>query len=303
VNLLHRKIKIGWIGALGIFFFVVVFGVVIGHIIGPQSNVDAPNQPVAASSSEVQSISVSDATATIATDQPQTNLAAPIVTKQQAPTQPSQSASQCAIRNYLPDPNCTPGAIDSAVTQENIGSTICASGYTATVRPSTSVTSKIKTERMQAYGDTDSPNNYELDHFIPLELGGSPASVLNLFPEPYAEPYGARSKDKAENYLHGQVCSGTMTLVVAQEEIKTNWVSVYTDCCSTATTQPAATAATTTQSSGHTFYMSTYRTSKYYYCDTDPGWKSLSTTYLKSYPSEAALLADYPSQVLHASCQ
>ena len=40
----------------------------------------------------------------------------------------------------LPDPNCTPGAIDTAVTQDNIDSTICASGYTATVRPANSVT-------------------------------------------------------------------------------------------------------------------------------------------------------------------
>ena len=143
----------------------------------------------------------------------------------------TQKSADCEIINYLPDPNCTPGEIDPRVTQENINSTICVSGYTTTVRPSTSVTSKIKIERMQVYGDTDSPSNYELDHFIPLELGGSPASILNLFPEPYANPYGATEKDKVENYLHKQVCNGALTLQTAQEEIRSNWTKVYDSCC------------------------------------------------------------------------
>lgn len=73
-----------------------------------------------------------------------------------------------------------------------------------------------------------------------------------------------------------------------------------------ATSLPSATQskpAPATQSSGHVFYLSTYYTAKYYYCDTDPGWKSLSSQYLKSYPSEQALLAAYPSRTLHASCE
>jgi len=36
---------------------------------------------------------------------------------------------------------------------------------------------------MQAYGFIDSPGNYELDHLIPLELGGAPEDVKNLWPE------------------------------------------------------------------------------------------------------------------------
>ena len=225
----------------------------------------------------------------------------------------NQNLVKCKIVNYLPDSDCTPGATDPRVTQNNISSTICVSGYTKTVRPSTSVTSKIKTERMQAYGYTDSPSNYELDHFISLELGGSPDSVLNLFPEPYAEPYGAYSKDKVENYLHKQVCNGAITLAVAQEEIKTNWVKVYNNCCTaTKTTQPTQTPSSSTtsistpqpiQQNGHTFYLSSYRTAKYYYCDTDDGWKGLTPEYLKSYPSEQALLKDYPSRTLHEACK
>ncbi|MCW2898087.1 MAG: hypothetical protein JWO67_352, partial [Streptosporangiaceae bacterium] len=48
-------------------------------------------------------------------------------------------AGQCHVRQAaagpLPDPACTPGAIDPAVNQSNIKSTICSPGYTGTVRP------------------------------------------------------------------------------------------------------------------------------------------------------------------------
>ncbi len=57
------------------------------------------------------------------------------------------------------------------------------------------------------------------------------------------------------------------------------------------------------EASGHIFYTSGYFTSKYYYCDTDSDWKSLSEKYLESYPSEAALLKVYPSKTLHEPCK
>ena len=34
-------------------------------------------------------------------------------------------------------------------------------------------------------------------------------------------------KDKVENYLHSQVCSGAVSLREAQNEIATNWLAVY----------------------------------------------------------------------------
>ncbi|MBI3640304.1 MAG: hypothetical protein HY223_08330 [Thaumarchaeota archaeon] len=132
-----------------------------------------------------------------------------------------------AINDILPDPNCTPGAADPAVTQNNIDSTICVSGYTKTVRPPTSVTDPIKLERMQAYGFTDSKSNYELDHLIPLELGGAPSDVKNLWPESYYTNQNSYDKDGFENYLHDQVCSGAIDLKTAQNEIATNWVKYW----------------------------------------------------------------------------
>ncbi len=134
----------------------------------------------------------------------------------------------CITINGLPDTACTPGEADARVTEDNIHTTICVSGYSSGVRPPVTVTNKIKTERMQAYEDTDSKTNYELDHLISLELGGCPDCVANLWPEPYNGQLGAREKDSVENYLHRQVCSDAMSLRDAQEEIAKNWVAVYT---------------------------------------------------------------------------
>src|ERR1019366_5961663 len=50
----------------------------------------------------------------------------------------------------------------------------------------------------------------EGDHLVPLELGGDNV-IANLWPEP-AEPHpGFHEKDRVENYLHRQVCSGAMS--------------------------------------------------------------------------------------------
>ncbi len=91
------------------------------------------------------------------------------------------------------------------------------------MRPPTSVTDRIKLERIAAYGLPRPPSLYELDHLIPLELGGAPAAVANLWPEPYASRSGARSKDVVENRLRDEVCAGALTLAAAQHAIASNW--------------------------------------------------------------------------------
>ena len=78
--------------------------------------------------------------------------------------------------------------------QNNVDQTICVPGYAKTVRPPVEVTDQIKTERMATYGDSDSPANYELDHLIPLEVGGCPDCVSNLWPEPYSGDLGERKR-------------------------------------------------------------------------------------------------------------
>lgn len=126
----------------------------------------------------------------------------------------------------LADPSCTPGAIDPRVTQANLSTTICRVGYTATVRPPTSITEPIKRERLSAYGhpsDATTMQFYELDHLIPLELGGAPSDIANLWPEPWSGPSGAHVKDPVENDAKRAVCDGSMMLDDAQQSMATNW--------------------------------------------------------------------------------
>src|SRR5579859_6584528 len=99
----------------------------------------------------------------------------------------------------LPDSHCTPGAINPDVTQDNIDSTICRSGFTKTIRPPVSYTSSLKREQIKEYGYTNTnTRDYEEDHFISLELGGNPTDPKNLWPEPHSSP---NEKDLIENYL------------------------------------------------------------------------------------------------------
>jgi hypothetical protein len=133
-----------------------------------------------------------------------------------------QSAqSKCQIKGVLPDSLCTPGAIDPKVTQDSIYQTICVKGYTATVRPPVSYTNKLKLQQITDYGYADrNPKNYEEDHLISLELGGSPSDPKNLWPEPGSSP---NPKDEIENLCNKKVCSGQITLTQAQQEIASNW--------------------------------------------------------------------------------
>lgn len=133
------------------------------------------------------------------------------------------SDSECHIRGVLPDPDCTPGAIDASVTQENVFETICQRGYTKTVRPPVSFTNELKKEQIAAYGYTDTNlRDYEEDHLISLELGGSPADPKNLWPEPGGSP---NPKDKVENRCRDMVCTGHISLALAQKEIAANWTT------------------------------------------------------------------------------
>jgi hypothetical protein len=66
----------------------------------------------------------------------------------------------------------------------------------------------------------------QVDHFIPLELGGD-NTIENLWAEPASPKPGFHEKDHVEDYLHKQVCSSAMTLDEAQKAITTDWLSVW----------------------------------------------------------------------------
>jgi hypothetical protein len=146
-----------------------------------------------------------------------------------APGQCKARIIDAAAGLYLPDPACTPGAIDPTVTQENLASTICKSGYTATVRAPASDTNKTKALSLSQYGQTRASTT-EYDHLISLQLGGTNA-VSNLWPEPNraGAPGTTNPKDSIETRLNKAVCAHKVTLAAAQKAIATNWVTAEKD--------------------------------------------------------------------------
>jgi len=126
----------------------------------------------------------------------------------------------CQVHGPLQDKKCTPGAVFQNVTAERI----CVRGYAKSVR---FVPAKVKHEVYREYGISHHrPGEYEVDHLISLELGGS-NDIANLWPEAAEPRPGFHEKDKIENYLHDQVCSGRMDLWAAQSAIANDWLSIY----------------------------------------------------------------------------
>jgi hypothetical protein len=129
----------------------------------------------------------------------------------------------CQVVDGRADTRCTPGVRNPQVTQLNIATTICKAGWTVTIRPPVSYTNKLKAQDMPSYGETGAASAYELDHLIPLEVGGDPRDPANLWPEPWDGTRGAHVKDAAENSLKKAVCGGGMKLADAQAQILQDW--------------------------------------------------------------------------------
>jgi hypothetical protein len=128
-----------------------------------------------------------------------------------------------------PDEKLTPGAVDPDVTVKQL----CTPHYTASVR---NVSKQTKNEVMREYGlDPKDSSEYEIDHYISLENGGS-NNINNLWPQLYCKVgndpiktdcWGAREKDRVETKLHNWLCAGTITLEQDQHVLTTDWVACY----------------------------------------------------------------------------
>jgi hypothetical protein len=129
------------------------------------------------------------------------------------------ACSSPASSGSLPDPKITPGdSLD--VTKDDI----CAYGYTKLVRD---VPAAVKREAYAEYGRSKEKGKCcEVDHLIPLELGGS-NRLKNLWPEPYDIEWNAKVKDRLENRLHAMVCAGEIDLPAAQKAIARDWIAAY----------------------------------------------------------------------------
>ena len=125
---------------------------------------------------------------------------------------------------YLPDAKLTPGATLNVDLK-----TLCTPGYTKTVRNVPYSLSKAVYAR---YGiKSHTKGQYEVDHLVSLELGGS-NDITNLWCEPYdlnVDGYqmGAHVKDETENATHAAVCSGKISLKDAQTQIAKDWTVLY----------------------------------------------------------------------------
>jgi len=118
------------------------------------------------------------------------------------------------------------------VTQDTIEQTICVSGYTKTVRPNEAYTHHLKLKMLYDRGEQKkNARLYELDHWIPLTLGGAPSDPNNLVLQPWPD---AKLKDKDEFKLGKCVCAHGLTLQAAQALMST-WKhplpdSTYANC-------------------------------------------------------------------------
>ncbi|MFD7003987.1 hypothetical protein ACFWA5_49140 [Streptomyces mirabilis] len=133
-------------------------------------------------------------------------------------------ASACSQSHLpLPDSSCTPGSYHPDATQSNIHSTICVSGWTDTVRPSTSYTNPLKARSIIDYGYSDTNmSDYEEEHLVPLVLGRAPRDPGNLWPEPHYGTKTVYTKYGTETKPKNAVCNGTITLSAARSAIKNN---------------------------------------------------------------------------------
>ena len=187
----------------------------------------------------------------------------------------------------LPNHTLTPG-VAFAVGPARM----CVPGYASSVR---NVPHAEKAAIYRRYAITWVPYQHEVDHLISLEIGGS-NGIRNLWPEPYAGRWGARTKDVLENELHDLVCSGRLALGSAQRQEASDWVAAYRRYVGS----PPSGGSPGPSPGG--FYASSYPSASTIYCADDPEWRNLSPHYLVHFATFAQAKARFPGYHLHRPC-
>lgn len=119
-----------------------------------------------------------------------------------------------------PNTELTPGDIIENATRE----TVCSSGYSKRMRRD--LVKKDKEKIYERYGLPYDSKHYQIDHFIPISIGGS-NDPKNLWPQPIVNNAGFIEKQQVANYLHNKVCEGSIDIRDAQIAVKQDWHLVY----------------------------------------------------------------------------
>lgn len=126
----------------------------------------------------------------------------------------------------LPPPE-TPGAIDPAVTQANIDDTVCRPGYSRSARPAYAITGPLKRRMMNTQYPDEAMADYELDHLIPISIGGAPLDRRDLWLQPRRGEANAEDKNVLAYVLWRLVCTHQVPLQTAQRDISRDWTRAY----------------------------------------------------------------------------
>ncbi|MDY0969046.1 hypothetical protein [Sphingomonas sp. CFBP9021] len=132
-----------------------------------------------------------------------------------------------ANRAALLPPRETPGAIDPAVTQDNIDETICRPGYARAARPDYAITGSLKRRMMNAQHPGERMADFELDHLIPISIGGAPLDRRDLWLQPRQGQANADDKNVLAYVLWRLVCMHQVQLATAQRDISHDWTRAY----------------------------------------------------------------------------
>ena len=118
----------------------------------------------------------------------------------------------------LPNSFQTPGAKSKANEAQ-----VCAADFEASVKP---MAKWQHDQALERYGKRPEDFTGELDHLIPLSLGGT-NELDNIWPLPPNKDMGPEQKKELDAKLHSMVCDKSITLKAAQEAIKKDWVKAY----------------------------------------------------------------------------
>lgn len=137
---------------------------------------------------------------------------------------PRTRTSECVVGSR-PDRRCSPGAYYSRLTK----AVICSRHFDISTIRRLPRSKKYAVER--EYGLPTGRFNHalEIDHIVPLRLGGS-NDIANLFPEEYAfanHAPGYRAKDRLDTRLVRLVCGGRLSLRTAQRRVASDWQRLY----------------------------------------------------------------------------